>query len=145
VLSGDKRYLLEEPSTGDACRLWAYPLCGIPEVEMNLGVGKSNAALGMRMKLDSIRKTLDKWGAKEIPFSPPRPAAMLRPSPLTSTFTSNDIDYDAYLIGYLLRRVATIEPRTWKVRRMATQVRGLQTSLDRVAERHGETIRWDAA
>jgi hypothetical protein len=28
VQSGDKRYLLEEPSTGDACRLWAYPLGG---------------------------------------------------------------------------------------------------------------------
>jgi hypothetical protein len=28
VPSGDKRYLLEEPSIGDACRLWAYPLCG---------------------------------------------------------------------------------------------------------------------
>jgi hypothetical protein len=31
VQSGDKRYLLEEPSTGDACRLWAYPLCGRSE------------------------------------------------------------------------------------------------------------------
>jgi len=29
VLSGDEGYLLEEPSTGDARRLWAYPLCGI--------------------------------------------------------------------------------------------------------------------
>jgi hypothetical protein len=29
VQSGDKRYLLEEPSTGDACRLWAYPLHGM--------------------------------------------------------------------------------------------------------------------
>jgi hypothetical protein len=28
VQSGDKRYLLDQPSTGDACRLWAYPLCG---------------------------------------------------------------------------------------------------------------------
>jgi hypothetical protein len=28
VQSGDEGYLLEEPSTGDACRLWAYPLCG---------------------------------------------------------------------------------------------------------------------
>jgi hypothetical protein len=26
VLPGDERYPLEEPSIGDACRLWAYPL-----------------------------------------------------------------------------------------------------------------------
>jgi RimJ/RimL family protein N-acetyltransferase len=29
VQSGVERYLLDQPSTGDACRLWAYPLCGI--------------------------------------------------------------------------------------------------------------------
>jgi hypothetical protein len=28
VPPGDERYALEEPSTGDACRLWAYPLYG---------------------------------------------------------------------------------------------------------------------
>jgi hypothetical protein len=29
VLSGNEGYVLDEPSTGDACRLWAYPLCGM--------------------------------------------------------------------------------------------------------------------
>jgi putative acetyltransferase len=29
VLPGDAVYLLDQPSIGDACRLWAYPLCGI--------------------------------------------------------------------------------------------------------------------
>jgi len=29
VLSGDERYLLDQSQIGDACRLWAYPLCGV--------------------------------------------------------------------------------------------------------------------
>ena len=29
VPSGYERYALEDPSTGDARRLWAYPLCGM--------------------------------------------------------------------------------------------------------------------
>jgi hypothetical protein len=31
VQSGDERYLLDQPSIGDACRLWVSPLCGIDE------------------------------------------------------------------------------------------------------------------
>jgi hypothetical protein len=54
VLSGVEGYLLEEPSTGDACRLWAYPLDGRTEMNWDalaaigeiVGAGAVLATLG---------------------------------------------------------------------------------------------------
>ena len=89
-------------------------------------------------------ETLDRWGVASVEFSPPREASRLRSSPITSTFTSDDLDYNSYVIQYLFRRIETIQPKTWRVRRMERQLTSLKKSLDRVASRHGETIRWNA-
>jgi hypothetical protein len=111
---------------------------------MPFAFGSSNAAGGMRSQLRAMDRTLDKWSIDEIAFSPPSGVQPLRSSPLTSTFTSHDLDYNAYVIQYLVRRLDTSAVDSWKTRRFRRQLRGLRASLDRVAKRHGELIQWDA-
>ncbi len=59
---------------------------------MSFALGSSNSARGMRSTFRAIDEALTRWGVDEVSFSPPGPAAKLRPGPTTSTFTSDDLD-----------------------------------------------------
>ena len=111
---------------------------------MPFAISTATSPSGMRFKLRSIDETLTKWGVAEVGFSPPRPAAKLRPAPLTSTYTSDDLDYNSYCVRYLRRRLDTVEDPDRRVENVRSDLDELQKSLDRVAKRHGETLCWDA-
>ena len=111
---------------------------------MAFSISTSTSPSGMRLKLRSIDESLTAWGVADVKFAPPPPAAKLRPAPLTSTYTSDDLDYNSYVVRYLRRRLETVDEPDRRIRNVYADLESIQQSLDRVAKRHGETLSWDA-
>ena len=106
--------------------------------------GRHDGAAELKSRLAALDQQLSKLGLPDLENRPPRPQVKLRRAPLTSSFTSNDIDFCVYALNRLRRRLADAPETDSAFSQVRAEIHRLMASVERVAKRHGESVAWDA-
>ena len=109
------------------------------------GLSSRSTPADLLARIDSADSLLSQLGAVPIESSPPSSNRPLRRGLLTSSFTSNDVDRCVYEVKRLRLRLESLSSTDPSTERAQHTVRDLMGRVERLAERHGCPVNWDAA